>query len=185
MPLSIPIYMALHYSLCSWHHNYNFNSQPLSSGVLRDSSFSCYALVQNTALKASRLVRMIMTAFKSRNLEFLENVFVTYIRPVLEYALSIWSPSSDAYCIMHENVQHKCTPHLQGMAELNHEQRLSMLNLSKLYDRCVYNVVLLVYKVLYHKSNFTASDIITTLRHAPTRSNGEPSTTLQANFYST
>ena len=61
---------------------------------------------------------------------------------------------------------------MRGMAKLNYEQHLSVLNLSRLYDQRVYNDMLIVYNVLNHRSNITASDIGIAMRHAPTRSNG-------------
>ena len=64
-----------------------------------------------------------------------------------------------------------------------------MLNLSRMHDRCVYNDMLIVYKVLHHRFNITASDIGITLRQAPTISNGKclkhfkPASTATNNTY--
>ena len=167
MPPSISTCMAVDYSLCSLHHNYSLNGQPLSSatqcsdlGVLRNSSFFYDAHVQNTALKASTLVEIIMTVFGSLDPEFLVKVYVTYIRPELEYASTIWPLPSVAYCTVLKNVQCRFTRHLRGMAEFVYEQHLSVLNLLRLHDQRVYNDMLIVYKVLPHRSKISLLAIL-------------------------
>ena len=115
---------------------------------------------------------MIMSAFKTRDPAFLVKVFVAYVRPVLEYASTVWSTSSVACCTILENVQRRFTRRLRGMADMDYEQRLSTLKLSSLEDRRILNDMLLVYKVFHHRTNVSAGDIGIALRHAPTRSNG-------------
>ena len=42
--------------------------------------------------KAHGLRAMIFRAFETRDMRFLIDLFRTYVRPVLEYALHVWFP---------------------------------------------------------------------------------------------
>ena len=53
-------------------------------GVMRDRSFFYDAYIRNVALKATRLVGIVLKAFSSRNVEFMVKIFVAYLRSVIE-----------------------------------------------------------------------------------------------------
>ena len=76
---------------------------------MRDKSFSYDIRIRNVALKATRLVGMVLKAFSTRNIDFMVKIFAAYIRPVLEYASVVWSPFSVALNDLFANVQRRFT----------------------------------------------------------------------------
>ena len=60
--------------------------------------------MQNTALKAAKLAGMVLKVFNMHEPAFLRQLFVSYIRPMLECAAPVWSPSSVASRDMLERV---------------------------------------------------------------------------------
>ena len=101
LPISLEKSTAMHYGATNICENYVINGQLLASvdscmdlGVLRSKTF-CYDVhAQKAALKANKLTGIMMNIFSSREPAFLRQLFVSYIRPTLEYAAPVWSPSS-------------------------------------------------------------------------------------------
>ena len=58
-------------------------------GVLRRKTFCYDKHAQKVALKATKLTGMMMKIFSSRESAFLRQLFVSYIRPTLEYAAPV------------------------------------------------------------------------------------------------
>jgi len=65
----------------------------------------------------------------------LRKTFITYIRPLLEYASSIWSPTKAGLVDKVESVQRQFTKRIPALHELWYRDRLSALNLESLEHR--------------------------------------------------
>jgi len=65
----------------------------------------------------------------------LRKAFITYIRPLLEYASSIWSPTQAGLIDKVESVQRQFTKRIPALHELSYRDRLSALNLDSLEHR--------------------------------------------------
>ena len=61
--------------------------------------------------------------------------FKAYVRPIVEYNSSIWSPTLKKYIDMIERVQRKFTKRLPGMKDKTYFQRMSTLHLESLEIR--------------------------------------------------
>ena len=122
LPISIAKCVALHYGQRTLNCQYKICGQQITAieqcmdlGVMRDRPFSCDVHIRNVALKATRLVGMVLKAFSSRNVEFMVKISAAYIRPVLEYASIVWSPSSVALIDLLNKVQRRFTKRLRVM----------------------------------------------------------------------
>ena len=100
LPLSLPKCACLHYGCRNTSRTYNIEGAAIQSaaqcqdlGVLRQESLAYDAHIHRTVLRASRLAGMSFRLFASRNRDFMTCLFVAYIRPILEYASPVWSPS--------------------------------------------------------------------------------------------
>ena len=137
MLISIPKCGVLHFGLHSLPHKYSISIQHIIAvdncmdlGILRDTSLSYDNRVWNVALKCNRLVGMVVKAFSTRSPDFLVKICTTYVRPILEYASAVWSPSSVAIRGMPENVQRRFMWRLYGIKESNHDMRQAALRTS-------------------------------------------------------
>jgi ribonuclease P/MRP protein subunit RPP40 len=59
--------------------------------------------------KASRVLGMLKNTFESRDCELWSNLFRTYVRPHLEFAVAAWSPPNMTEIMILEKVQQRAT----------------------------------------------------------------------------
>ena len=90
---------VLHLGAKNQRDNYYFDGTILNVvdstrdlGVEVDVDLSFDQHISNIVSKASSRVGTLFRGFISRNTILLRKAFVTYIRPILEYASNIWSP---------------------------------------------------------------------------------------------
>ena len=88
--------------------------------------------INNIIGKAYARVGVLFKGFASRNLHILRQAFITYVRPVPEYASSVWSP----YLLQHinaiEKVQKGFTKRIYSLSHLSYPERLAEINLEPL-----------------------------------------------------
>ena len=84
---------------------------------------------------AHYLCYIIFKAFVTRNEEHLKKLFVTYVRPKLEFAAQIWCPYFKKDISKIERVQRLYTKRIPTLSNLKYEDRLNKLQLSSLEDR--------------------------------------------------
>ena len=79
---------------------YFINGQCLSSattvsdlGIITDNRLSFINHINDISSKAMQRVGVLFKGFVSRDLTLMRTAFVTYIRPILEYSSSVWSPT--------------------------------------------------------------------------------------------
>jgi len=82
--------------------------------------------------KAYAQVSVLFKGFASRSLHILWQAFITYVRPVFDYASSVWSP----YLLKHintvEKVQKRFTKRIDSLSHLSYPKRLAVINLEPL-----------------------------------------------------
>ena len=74
--------------------------------------------------------------------------FVTYVRPILEYASSTWSPSTITNIKKVESVQKRFTKRLKGLHHVDYQNRLLALGLDSLEQRRLRADLTLTYYIL-------------------------------------
>jgi len=82
---------------------------------------------------------------------------MTLVRPVLEYANSVWGPHYIFDQNMLEKVQKRVTRLLSSLKELPYAECLAHLQLPSLYYRRKYGNMILAYKMLHGLLNVDAS----------------------------
>ncbi|EYC11183.1 hypothetical protein Y032_0052g2276 [Ancylostoma ceylanicum] len=93
----------------------------------------------------------ILKAFSTRKMETLYKLFLTYVRPILEYCTPIWSPSKKLFIDAVENVQKRFTYRIfarNGLFRISYKERLKRLNTTSLLLRRVIFDQNLVYKTV-------------------------------------
>ena len=120
-------------------------------GLLIKNDLKWTNYIQNVQLKANSLSYMVMKTFKSRIPHLYINLFKTYIRPIVEYNVSIWSPYLIKDVIKAEYIQKKFTRQICKKLNIkynNYKDRLKILQLESLEKRRLKFDLTLAYKII-------------------------------------
>ena len=135
-------------------------------GVEIDCTLSFDNHINRIIGKAYSRVGVIYKGFASRDARILKQAYITYVRPVLEYASSVWSP----YLLKHinaiERVQKHFTKRIPSLSHLTYPERLAAIDLEPLelrrlkadlvlYYKCLNNLTALPYTDYFNLSNYT------------------------------
>ena len=73
--------------------------------------------------------------FSHNSVSLLLKAFLIYVRPILEYASVVWSPSYSSLITELEKVQRRFTKGLSGLSNMSCRDRLKTLSLPTLEGR--------------------------------------------------
>ena len=102
-------------------------------GVTIDSQLEFRKHISIIVSKANQRKSLIPRSFLSRNPANLIRAFKVYIRPLPEYASTIWLPSYITDILLLESVQRDFTKRVSGCSHLSYTERLYFLKLPKSY----------------------------------------------------
>jgi len=88
---------------------------------------------------------VIHKCFLSKNRNILVKAYITYIRPLLEYAACIWSPYQLDDIAKIESVQRRFTKRLPGLSNISYSDRLAVLGLRSLQLRRLHQDLIYTY----------------------------------------
>ena len=110
-------------------------TRDLSVIVTRDLSWGAH--IEQMCAKANKtlgLVKRVSKDFHDRSIRLL--LYVSLVRPLLEYASSLWSPYTVKHKKLIENIQRRATKFiLDYPSNVNYTERLAMLNILPLEHR--------------------------------------------------
>ena len=78
---------------------------------------------------------LIRRSFSFLSCDLFRRLYISFVRPHLEYAQAVWSPHLKKHKNMIENVQIRATKLVDGIGDLDYPQRLKKLNLPTLAHR--------------------------------------------------
>ena len=89
-------------------------------GITIDSDLKFKSHIHNIVTTASQRSALILRCFLSRNPDSLVRAFKIYVRPLLQFASTSWSPSYFAQIFQIESVQRTFTNRVPGCQRLSH-----------------------------------------------------------------
>jgi hypothetical protein len=101
-------------------------------GVYIDSKLKFDIHIDKIVVKARKLCGWIRRVFKTQNTLALLKLYINIVRPVLEYASVVWSPSKRTLIRKIEKVQRQFTKRIRSIKHLSYSDRLSALNIEGL-----------------------------------------------------
>ena len=105
------------------------------------------------------LLRSIKVAFAYMDEEMVKKILITMIRPRLEYAAILWSPSTKKYIRKLERIQRATTKLAPELSELTYEERLSKLELPTLEQRRERGDLLTIYRIMKNMEILDREDL--------------------------
>ena len=104
-------------------------------GVTIDSQLKFEEHIAAKVRVANAMVGLIRRSFSYLSCYLFRKLYLTFVRPHLEYAQVVWSPHSKKLVNMLENVQIRATKLVDGLSSLDYPERLRKLNLPTLLHR--------------------------------------------------
>ena len=138
-------------------------------GVTIDDSCQFAAHIGGIVTKAHARVNLIFRCFVSRDIATLTRAFITYVRPMLEYASTVWSPSHITLIKKIESVQRRFSKRLHGLANISYQQRLTALDLESLERRRLRADLITTYKIIFSLLDVNAAQFFTFPNNPVTR----------------
>ena len=123
--------------------------QSIDLGIIIDGKLKFSKHINTIVRKAITRDNLILKCFYSRDTHTLFRAFKVYVRPIVEYCSSAWSPHLVKDIILLESVQRKFTKRLTGMQNIPYLERLRQLNLERLDVRRLRADLILAYKILF------------------------------------
>ena len=130
-------------------------------GVTVDCDLKFTLHINNIAARAHSRANLIHKCFVSRDSDSLLRAYITYVRPLLEYASQAWSPHLVADINKLEAVQRRFTKRLKGMEDMDYPSRLKVLAIDSLQKRRVLADLIFTYKVLFGLTDMNSSEFFT------------------------
>ena len=125
-------------------------------GVTVDSNLT---FEDHIAIKvANAMMGLIRRSFSYLSCYLFRKLYLAFVRPHLEYAQVVWSPSSKKLIKMIENVQVRATKVVDGLGSLEYPERLQKLNLPTLVHRRERGAMIEIYKHFHVYAKDTLAD---------------------------
>ena len=135
-------------------------------GVLLSSDLSWSSHIQKTCSKARQLLGLLYRRFyRHSNEQTLRQLYISLVRPHLEYGSSVWSPHLQKDVTMLEKTQHFACKICTKLWDSNYYELLDRLRVPTLANRRLHTDLCLLYKIV-HGIMYFPPDIIIPSTHS-------------------
>ena len=104
--------------------------------------------------KANNILGIIKHAFRSRDANTIHLLYITLVRPILDYTSTIWNPYLMGNICSLEKIQRRATRLISSLQNFSYHQWLQQLNLPSLLYRRTCMVLIMTYKILHSMVSF-------------------------------
>ena len=132
-------------------------------GVSVDTSLRFHHHIRVVAAKAGGLANCLLRSTICRSREFMLSLYVSHIRPLIEYASCVWNTGYCGDCRLLESVQRRWTKRIDGLSGVDYGGRLRSLDLFSVKGRLLRADLIKYWKILHGKSG----DLLTMFSLAP------------------
>ena len=94
--------------------------------------------IENVIKKVRKTIGWVCQTFASRDVNFMRQIYVSVVRPHLDYCSQLWGPSEGPLLDRLEKTQSYFTRLIPSIRDKNYSERLKILNISTIqrqYDR--------------------------------------------------
>jgi len=104
-------------------------------GITVSNDMSPRLHVNSMVAKAHKRANAIHRCFISKDVSTVVRAFIVFVRPIVEYNSSLWSPHFKSDIESIESVQRKFTKRLRGFSQLTYQDHLKRLSLPTVEQR--------------------------------------------------
>ena len=118
-------------------------------GVVVDTGLRFHRHIELTAAKAFGLSSSLLHGIICRRPEFMKQLFITHIRPIIDFCSPAWNTGFSGDSKLLEKVQRRWTKKIEGYSELCYAERLRSLSLFSVWGRLLRSDLILVWKITH------------------------------------
>lgn len=163
------IQIAYRYTIQDQEIEHVFTEKDL--GVHIDSELTFDDHICTKTRLANAILGQIRSSFSYLDVETFTKLYISFVRPHLEYNQSVWAPFCKKHINMIEKVQERGTKLVDGFKNLDYGQRLKKMNLTTLAFRRLRGDMIEIYKHVHIYDSDTISDTFC-LRSRSSRKHG-------------
>ena len=138
-------------------------------GVIIDNELKFHSHIRSIAAKAFGLSSNLLSSTVCRAREFMLNLYLSHVRPLLEFGSCVWNSGYVCDLRLLEKVQKRWTKRIDGLDSLSYPQRLRVLNLYSIEGRLLRADLIKCWKIFNNECAVNAEDIFVLARGRPTR----------------
>jgi hypothetical protein len=117
-------------------------------GISIDCNLKFDSHINKIISKSYNRIGTLFRGFCTRSPSVLKRAYITYVRPILEYASSVWNPYLLKHITCIERVQRRFTKRIPALHDMSYSERLAALDLESLEIRRLRADLILYYKIL-------------------------------------
>lgn len=125
--------------------------------------------IRSVASKAAGLANNLLRSTLCRSPHFMVTLFISHIRPLLEFGSVVWNTGYITDLKLLESVQRRWTKRIQGLENMSYAQRLVVLDLFSVKGRLLRTDLIKCWKVFHGLSPISPTDLFTLASSAGTR----------------
>ena len=129
-------------------------------GLLVDDTLKFHKQTAAAVSRANRVLGLVRRAFIALDCQSLCLLYRTLIRPHLEYANSVWGPTSKTDQDAVERVQRRATKMVRSLRHLSYQDRLRALKLPSLHYRRMRGDMIMTYQILTGRMMVRTADLL-------------------------
>ena len=138
-------------------------------GVLVDSSLRFHPHVAAVVKKASSLSNQILRGTLCRTPQFMVTLFISHVRPILDYCSPVWNQAYLGDLRSLESVQRRWTSEISGLSGLTYPARLRALKLFSIRGRLFRMDLIKLWKIFHMQCSEELSSLFEREFHVATR----------------
>ena len=120
-------------------------------GITIDSSQKFHSHIEKLAGMCNGITTNILVCTVCREPEFMMNIYLTHIRPKIDYCSSLWNQGFLGDTRRLERIQRRWTRAVRGLEEVPYSQRLQLLNLFSIQGRLLRSDLIMVWRIFNNK----------------------------------
>ena len=138
-------------------------------GITVDRSLKFHGHVDILVNKASALANQLLRSTVNRSEEFMVTLFVSHIRPLLDYCSTVWNLGYIGDIKKLESVQRRWTKQVENLFDVNYQSRLRTLQLFSIEGRLLRADLIKIWKIFNDEEGLGLEVLFDRNTHSATR----------------